>query len=86
MTAAIQRANARTAAAALAQIALAGHRLVVTHGNGPQIGLLSLQQAACRDGDPYPLDILDAGTEGMIGYLIEQELENALATHQWRRF
>jgi carbamate kinase len=78
MTAAIQRANARTAAAVLAQIALAGHRLVVTHGNGPQIGLLALQQAACRDGDPYPLDILDAGTEGMIGYLIEQELENAL--------
>jgi carbamate kinase len=78
MTTAIQRANARTAAAALAQIAHAGHRLVVTHGNGPQIGLLALQQAAYRTGDPYPLDILDAGTEGMIGYLIEQELENAL--------
>jgi carbamate kinase len=78
MTAAIQRSNARTAAAALAQIAQAGHKLVVTHGNGPQVGLLALQQAAYRAGDPYPLDILDAGTEGMIGYLIEQELENAL--------
>jgi carbamate kinase len=78
MTAAIQRSNARTAASALAQIAQAGHKLVVTHGNGPQVGLLALQQAAYRAGDPYPLDILDAGTEGMIGYLIEQELENAL--------
>ena len=67
MTAAIQRSNARTAATALAGIAQAGHRLVVTHGNGPQIGLLALQQAAYRAGDPYPLDILDGGTEGMIG-------------------
>jgi carbamate kinase len=78
MTAAVQRSNARTAATALAEIARAGHRLVVTHGNGPQIGLLALQQAAYRPDGPYPLDILDAGTEGMIGYLIEQELENAL--------
>jgi carbamate kinase len=78
MTAAAQRANARTAATALARIVRAGHRLVVTHGNGPQIGLLALQQAAYRPEVPFPLDILDAGTEGMIGYLIEQELENAL--------
>ena len=67
MTAAAQRANARTAATALARIVRAGHRLVVTHGNGPQIGLLALQQAAYRPEVPYPLDILDAGTEGMIG-------------------
>ena len=78
MTAAVQRSNARTAAAALTEIVRAGHRLVVTHGNGPQIGLLALQQAAYQPDDPYPLDMLDAGTEGMIGYLIEQELENAL--------
>jgi carbamate kinase len=78
MTAVAQRSNAKTAATALAEIVQAGHQLVVTHGNGPQIGLLALQQAAYRPDDPYPLDILDAGTEGMIGYLIEQELENAL--------
>ncbi len=52
LTAATQRANARTAATALARIAQAGHRLVVTHGNGPQIGLLALQQAAYRPEVP----------------------------------
>jgi carbamate kinase len=78
MTAAVQRSNASAAAQALAEIVRAGHRLVVTHGNGPQIGLLALQKTAHRPDDPYPLDILDAETEGMIGYLIEQELENAL--------
>jgi len=78
MSAATQRANARTAAQALAEIARSGHDLLVTHGNGPQIGLLALQQAAYRPDAGAPLDVLDAGTEGMIGYLIEQELENAL--------
>ena len=78
MTAAAQRANVREAATALAGIVRAGHRLIVTHGNGPQIGLLALQQDRTATGGVYPLDVLGAETEGMIGYLIEQELENAL--------
>lgn len=70
--------NVRRAARALAALA-AGHRLVVTHGNGPQVGLLALQ-AAEATGTPPPLDLLGAQTEGLIGYLLEQELGNALAT------
>jgi carbamate kinase len=72
----VQRRNVEEAAAALAALARAGHSLVVTHGNGPQIGLLAVQH---RPGEqPYPLDVLGAETEGMIGYLIEQALGNAL--------
>lgn len=78
MTAEAQRANAARAAVALAGLVRAGHDLVVTHGNGPQVGLLALQGAAYRPDAPDPLDLLGAETEGMIGYLIEQELENAL--------
>ena len=70
--------NARGATAALAEIVRAGHRLIVTHGNGPQVGLLALQQLNAATGSIAPLDLLDAESEGMIGYLIEQELENAL--------
>jgi carbamate kinase len=77
MTAANQRANVRRAAAALAPIAL-DHELVITHGNGPQVGLLALQGLAYAPDDAYPLDVLGAETEGMIGYLIEQELGNVL--------
>ncbi len=77
MTAANQRANVAVAARALLPIALE-HDLVLTHGNGPQVGLLALQNAAYRPDEPYPLDILDAETEGMIGYLLEQELGNLL--------
>ena len=76
-TAANQRHNVRIAAAALAPIARR-HDLVISHGNGPQVGLLALQGTACRPDEPYPLDILDAETEGLIGYLIEQELGNLL--------
>lgn len=78
MTASVQRANAARAAEALAALLRAGHGLVVTHGNGPQVGLLALQGAAYRPDEADPLDMLGAETEGMIGYLIEQELENAL--------
>ena len=78
VTADVQRANAGRAAVALAGLVRAGHDLVVTHGNGPQVGLLALQGAAYRPDAPEPLDMLGAETEGMIGYLIEQELENAL--------
>ncbi len=78
MTADNQRHNIQTAAAALAPLA-SEHQLVITHGNGPQVGLLALQSAAYKAVEAYTLDILDAETEGMIGYLIEQELGNLLA-------
>jgi carbamate kinase len=78
MTTEVQRANVARAAGALAALVRVGHDLVVTHGNGPQVGLLALQGAAFRPDAPDPLDVLGAETEGMIGYLIEQELENAL--------
>lgn len=79
LTAEAQRANVKIAAESLAEIVRAGHQLVVTHGNGPQVGLLALQGAAYKPDEAYPLDVLGAETEGMIGYIIEQELENALA-------
>jgi carbamate kinase len=72
-----QRANVRIAAKALAPVA-AEHQLVIGHGNGPQVGLLALQGAAYAQVETYPLDVLGAQTEGMIGYMIEQELGNLL--------
>ena len=72
-----QLANIRIAATQLARVA-ANHQLVVTHGNGPQIGLLALESAAYAEVDTYPLDVLGAETDGMIGYLLEQELVNRL--------
>lgn len=77
MTAQNQRANVRRVAVKLAELVKAGHSLVVTHGNGPQVGLLALQAAATPD-TPFPLDVLDAETAGMIGYVIQQELGNAV--------
>ena len=77
LTAENQRANARAACEALAPVALE-HELVISHGNGPQVGLLALQGSAYTAVDPYPLDLLGAQTEGMIGYLIQQELGNEL--------
>jgi len=77
MTAENQRANVRVAAEALAPVAQE-HELVISHGNGPQVGLLALQGAAYKEVETYPLDVLGAQTEGMIGYLIEQELGNLL--------
>jgi carbamate kinase len=72
-----QRHNVSAAVAALAELAQA-HELVITHGNGPQVGLLALQGDAYVQVPPYPLDVLGAETEGMIGYLLDQELVNAL--------
>ncbi|MBS1891853.1 MAG: carbamate kinase [Actinobacteria bacterium] len=72
-----QRANARAACRALAPVA-SGNELVVSHGNGPQVGLLALQNSAYSAVDPYPLDMLGAQTEGMLGYVLQQELENEL--------
>ena len=77
MTADNQRSNVRIAARAIAPVA-AEHRVVIGHGNGPQVGLLALQGAAYNKVDTYPLDVLGAQTEGMIGYMIEQELGNLL--------
>lgn len=78
MTAETQRANVRRAVAALLPLFEAGHQLIITHGNGPQVGLLALQAANSLKEGAYPLDVLDAESEGMVGYLIEQELDNAL--------
>lgn len=72
-----QRENVRVAAEAMAPIARE-HQLVISHGNGPQVGLLALQGAAYKPDEAYPLDVLGAQTEGMIGYMIEQELGNLL--------
>ena len=77
MTAENQRANVRIACEAIAPVALT-NEIVISHGNGPQVGLLALQAASFGGVDPYPLDVLGAETEGMIGYLIEQELGNLL--------
>lgn len=76
-TAENQLANIRRAAQQLACVA-AQHTLVLTHGNGPQVGLLALQAEAYTGVEAYPLDVLGAQTDGMIGYLLEQELANLL--------
>ncbi len=81
LSAANQRDNVKIAAAALAPLA-ADHELVISHGNGPQVGLLALQADAYTEVEPYPLDVLGAQTEGMIGYMIEQELGNLLPFEQ----
>jgi carbamate kinase len=74
-----QRRNVTVAVEALAELA-GSHELVITHGNGPQVGLLALQGDAYVQVPPYPLDVLGAETEGMIGYLLDQELVNALGS------
>ena len=76
-----QRRNVEGAARALAPLARA-HDLVVTHGNGPQVGLLALQSAAYTGVAPYPFDVLGAESEGMVGYLLEQALRNELPDRQ----
>jgi carbamate kinase len=77
LTAQNQRENVKVAARALAPLARA-HSLIITHGNGPQVGLLALEAAAYTGVEPHTLDILGAESEGMIGYMIEQELGNVL--------
>jgi len=73
----VQQRNVAAAAESLAEVARA-HELVVTHGNGPQVGLLALQAEAYRKVRPYSLDVLGAESEGLIGYLIEREIANRL--------
>jgi carbamate kinase len=77
LEAALQLENVRRAARALAPVARR-HQVIVTHGNGPQVGLLALQSEAYAGTRPYPLDVLGAETQGMIGYMIEDELREAL--------
>jgi carbamate kinase len=71
-----QRVNVSEACAHLAVVART-HQLVVSHGNGPQVGRLALEETA-QGPDAYPLDVLGAETQGMLGYLIEQGLANQL--------
>jgi carbamate kinase len=77
MTAENQRANVKKACEALAPVAN-DNEIVISHGNGPQVGLIALQQSSYTSVEPYPLDVLGAQTEGMIGYVIEQEMGNLL--------
>jgi carbamate kinase len=78
MTEAVQRGNIRTAAISLVALIASGHHLIITHGNGPQVGLIALQADAGPADGNYPLDVLGAESQGMLGYLIEQELRNLL--------
>ena len=71
----VQRRNLAEVAGALADLA-DGNELVITHGNGPQVGLLALESEAYHAVRPYPLDILGAESQGMIGYLVVQALRN----------
>jgi carbamate kinase len=75
LEAANQAHAARDAARILARASLT-HQLVITHGNGPQVGLLALMSDAYKETAPYPLDVLDAETEGQIGYVLEMQLDN----------
>ena len=76
LSAEAQRRNMRAVAGALAR-ACAPHETVVVHGNGPQVGLLALEAEAYGHAPPTPLDVLGAESQGMIGYVIAQELRNA---------
>ncbi|MEO5806449.1 carbamate kinase [Devosia sp.] len=78
MDASTQFRNVQHAATALVQLIGAGHELIITHGNGPQVGLLALQAEAGPDDGRYPLDILGAESQGMIGYMLEQAMRNLL--------
>jgi carbamate kinase len=77
--AATQRRNVVAAASALAAVSR-DYELVITHGNGPQVGLLALEADAYKAVTPYPLDILGAESQGMIGYLLAQALRTQLPT------
>jgi carbamate kinase len=77
MTVANQRLNVKRAAEAIAKVIDAGHEVVITHGNGPQVGLMALQDLAYDPALASPIDCLVAETQGLIGYLLQQELSNA---------
>ena len=77
LTAENQRRNVRAAVERLIPVIETGHEVIITHGSGPQIGLLSLQAYAYKPDEMFPLDVLDAEVSGLIGYVVEQELYNA---------
>ncbi len=82
----VQRANVRTAARAIVALEADGHELVVSHGNGPQVGFLAIEAEAARDVvEPPPLDVLVAESQGQIGYLLAEALERELAATRHRR-
>jgi carbamate kinase len=81
ITVAHQLDNLRLVSAKLKALA-EDHELVITHGNGPQVGLLALQNAAYPDVAAYPLDVLGAESQGMIGYFIEIEMRHVLPPEQ----
>ncbi|PWI33778.1 carbamate kinase [Vibrio albus] len=72
-----QRHNIAIAAQTIADIA-EEYNVVLVHGNGPQVGLLALQGLEYKKVNPYPLDVLGSETQGMIGYMLMQELKNIL--------
>ena len=76
-----QRQNIITAAMTIAEIAKE-YNVILVHGNGPQVGLLALQGLEYKKVSPYPLDVLGAETQGMIGYMLMQELKNLLPQQQ----
>jgi carbamate kinase len=79
-TIAEQFANARRTAEGIVQIIRAGVHVVVTHGNGPQVGAALLRSERAADQVyTHPLDVCDATTQGEIGYLLQQSLQSALA-------
>lgn len=73
----VQRANVRMACQQIAKV-LPGNELIITHGNGPQVGLIALQQNAYTDVPMYPLDAIGAESVGMIGYMIARGLTNVV--------
>ena len=78
-----QRRNAYIACEGLADVLAAGYRVVVTHGNGPQVGEALLRgELAQPELPPVPLDGCDAETQGLIGYLLQQTLANVLASRR----
>ncbi len=85
-TAAEQATNVRRTCQRLADIVAAGHELVITHGNGPQVGSIVLQNELARETvPPLPLDVCGAESQGQIGYLIQQSLGNELAQRHLAR-
>lgn len=73
----VQQTNVRMACQQIAKV-LPGNELIITHGNGPQVGLIALQQNAYTDVPMYPLDAIGAESVGMIGYMIARELTNVV--------
>jgi len=71
--------NVRRTSRQMAQLVAAGYQLILTHGNGPQVGNLLIQNEAAADlVPPVPLDVCGAETQGQIGYMIQQSLRNKL--------